>query len=125
MKNLKAFTLIELIVATSILSITVFWIYKLIWENSKVVTNSNIITKTALLFPVVEACIDNLSPGFESGSIFIWTENDGYKYCLQENIPNEIDWIKYDFYAKKGVNEWEIKITSDFWTQTGSYTKTK
>jgi prepilin-type N-terminal cleavage/methylation domain-containing protein len=120
MTNKKAFTLIELIVATSILTITVFWIYRLIWENTKIITNSNIKTKTALLFPIVEVCIENL--GLENSStIFIWED---YKSCSKEDKPNKIDGIQYEFYAeKKNENEWEIKITSDYWVQTGAYLK--
>ena len=58
-KNKKAFSLIEVIVASAILSITVFWVYKLIWENSKLISNSDNYLKLNSLFPVFQECIKN------------------------------------------------------------------
>jgi prepilin-type N-terminal cleavage/methylation domain-containing protein len=115
--NSKAFSLIELVVATSILTIAVFWVYKLIWESMKLVTNSNISTKTALLFPVVETCVKHLDLKTDS-YIFIW---DDYKTCEKSDNSkiNKIDNIDYIFEVK---NIWtdtgEIIITSDYWTTT-------
>jgi hypothetical protein len=123
MKKNPAFTLIEIVIATSILTITVFWIYKLIWENSKIINNSNISVKATLLFPIIEACIENLNLTSDS-YIFIWND---YKSCEVEEKVNIIDNINYTFYARK-INDWiwETAITSDFtWTQTWFYTQKK
>jgi prepilin-type N-terminal cleavage/methylation domain-containing protein len=123
-KSTCAFTLIEIIIATSILTITVFWIYKLIWENSKIVSNSNISVKTTLLFPVIEACIEN-SLITSDKYFYIWED---FKLCeANDNLKvNKIDNIEYTFQAvkKSENNSWEIQIYSDFtWTQTWTYIK--
>ncbi len=51
------FTLIEVIIASAILSITVFWVYKLIWENSKLINNSDNYLIMNNLFLNLEECI--------------------------------------------------------------------
>ena len=55
-KNNKAFTLIEVIVATGILMISVFWVYKLIWENAKLINNSDNYLQLNLLFSPLSSC---------------------------------------------------------------------
>ena len=58
-KNKKAFSLIEVIIAAGILSVTVFGVYKLIGENSKLINNSdNYLTLNNLFIPL-EECIKN------------------------------------------------------------------
>lgn len=57
MNSKKAFSLIETIIATGILSITVFWIYKLIWENNKIVANSNNFLTQNLVYENAEECL--------------------------------------------------------------------
>ncbi|MDQ7009003.1 MAG: prepilin-type N-terminal cleavage/methylation domain-containing protein [Candidatus Gracilibacteria bacterium] len=57
MKNKKAFTLIEVIIASAILSITVFGVYKLIGENSKLINNSDNFLQLNNLFLNTEECI--------------------------------------------------------------------
>jgi len=57
MKSKKAFSLIEIVIATGILSVTVFWIYKLIWENNKIITNSNIYLTQNQTFENARQCL--------------------------------------------------------------------
>jgi len=66
MKKKKAFTLIEVIIASAILSITVFWVYKLIWENSKLINNSNNYLQLNNLFLNLEECIKSKKTDFLS-----------------------------------------------------------
>jgi len=66
MKNKKAFTLIEVIIASAILSITVFWVYKLIWENSKLINNSDNYLQLNNLFLNSEECIKSKKADFLS-----------------------------------------------------------
>ena len=58
-KNKRAFSLIEIIIASSILSITVFWVYKLISENYKLINNSENYLQINNLFLVFQECIKN------------------------------------------------------------------
>lgn len=75
-KNKKAFSLIEVLTATIILSITVFWIYKLIWENTKLINNSWNYSQAVSLFIPFEECLN---------------------YLDFSNFPNKNIWEKYDF----------------------------
>lgn len=119
MNKTKAFTLVELVVATSILTIAVFSIYKLISENNKTINNSNVRYNSYLLFPSVWACIDNLWINEDSNISF----GNNLKECLNSDSPTTIDNIDYHFKAKKlDEKQWEIQISSDFiWTITWSY----
>lgn len=61
MKNNKiGFSLIEVIVATWILVVAVFWVYKLIWENTKIITNSLNYIQLNSLTPPLKECINNI-----------------------------------------------------------------
>lgn len=115
--NKKAFSLIEVIVATSILSIAVFWVYKMIGENSKIVINSNNYLNTSLLFPIIETCIDS-SWITTSKYIDLWSD---YKSCTysDSNIVNKIENIDYILFAdmKNILSKsivWEISVSSDY-----------
>ncbi len=78
-KERKWFSLIEIIIATWIITISVFWVYKIIWENFKIINNSyNTLSKNQL-FPVFEQCLENLTySGFlnkstwQEYSIYLW-----------------------------------------------------
>ncbi len=121
-----AFTLIEVIIATSILSISVFWVYKLISENNRIINNSNIYLSSNLLVPVVENCIENISPATWT-KYFLYLWND-YKQCSLNNnvILNNIDWINYELSFEWNDTPiwkiWAIEIFSDFtWKIESNY----
>ncbi len=127
MKNKKWFSMIEVIVATFIISISIFWIYKLIAENTKIVEKSNINLTTQSLFLVLENCIEN-----SSGSWYLnlWTD---LKSCNFQNteVENNIDWINYILKAEEKISGtkitiWETMIFSEYlWTKTWSYVQKK
>lgn len=119
-KKNNAFSLIEVIIATWILTIAVFWIYKLIWENTKIINNSWNTIQVNSLFPVLENCIENL--WFNSYNTWLqynfnfwltWTgcekwiinkvEFDNIEFDLIWNITNS--WSNF-------IN-WELSISSD------------
>lgn len=122
-KNNNWFTILEIIVATSILTISVFWVYKLISENNKIINNSNIYLNTTILIPSIENCIKNIEPGLGTKYYFdFWTN---YQECNISNTPtiNIIDNIEYTMSAEwtntaiwklrkisiYSDNTWEIK----------------
>lgn len=70
----KAFSLIEVVVATWILSIAVFWVYKMIWENNKIINNSNNFLNKTALFPVLETCIEQSGETTWTIYIDLWTD---------------------------------------------------
>jgi len=59
-KNKIAFTLVEVVVATSILMVSVFGVYKLIGENMKLINNNDNYLQLHSLFPALESCIEKI-----------------------------------------------------------------
>lgn len=123
--NSKWFSLIEVVIATWIISITVFWVYRLIWENTKIINNSSNYLQVNSLFPVIENCIEN--KWFSSFSTYI--KNDRINFTLWNTwLLNEcntswsdkviIDHIEYDL-SSTIINktndyiDWELSVTSD------------
>jgi prepilin-type N-terminal cleavage/methylation domain-containing protein len=117
--NIKAFTLIEVIVASAILSITVFWVYKLIWENAKLINNSNNYLQLNSLFSVFEECIknkwysnflDNSTTKFNFWNNLIWCETDSSTWVIIDNIEYFLE-AKIDYGNKKtDYIDFELKI---------------
>lgn len=86
-KSKSAFSLIEVIIASIILSITVFWVYKLIWENSKLINNSEEYSFNFTIFRNFEECLKNIwftaidSRGFPyENKLNFWPE---WKSCVE------------------------------------------
>ena len=121
----NAFSLIEVVIATSVISITVFWIYKLMWENNKIIANSSSYLQVNSLFPTLEECIENIwfsyfnshwateynfnfwDPNLMDECKVFWTDEiiiDDINYSLTWTITNKV--------ADKYI-EWELSIASD------------
>jgi hypothetical protein len=98
------FTLLEVVVATAILTISVFWVYKLIWENTKLITNFDSYKQWDTLFVSIEQCINHIwfdafKNGTSTGYYFdfwsdlywcsTWTISD--KITL-DNIEYKLSW---------------------------------
>jgi len=135
-KNKIAFTLVEVVVATSILMISVFGVYKLIWENSRLINNNDNYLQLHSLFPALESCIDkigynNFSYTFPSD---IWKTNkydfwNNMNWCINNSSSWKIilDNIEYSLSSKVlswGIDfiDFELEISWDWvWTYTWSY----
>lgn len=127
--NKNWFTLIEVIIATGILTISVFWVYKLISENNKILEKSNNSLSVALLFPVLENCIENKEVTV-TWYYNLWTDLDKCNFSFNES-QTIIDWITYTIYSEN-INEnvnsitWQNSISSDYsWTNTWTYIQKK
>lgn len=134
MRNFKKwFSLVEIIIASWILSIAVFWVYRLIWENTKIINNSWNLIQADSLFLAIQECIENIWLDTFSWSnvsdiinFNFWGDknlkscwyNDWNKIIL-DNSEYEILWKIKD----KGVDyiNWEININSP---ETKSISKT-
>lgn len=111
MKNSKNwFSLVEIIVATIVLTVWVFWIYKLFWNNISILSNNdNYINQINLQTPFRE-CIKNIwynnfynnysvwswfSINFWSDNMwcFTWSYDEYYSFSWVN-----IDWIDYFLY---------------------------
>jgi len=136
-KNKKAFTLIEVIVATSILMMSVFWVYKLIWENMKLINNNDNYLQLHSLFPVLESCIDeiwysNFPNNFPSAVLSLPNKYDFWNnmnWCTN----NSSSWIiildNIEYNLSSQILSWgldfidfELKISAEWvWSYTWSY----
>jgi prepilin-type N-terminal cleavage/methylation domain-containing protein len=122
--NKKAFTLIEIIIATSILTIAFLWVYKLIWENTKIInySNDNIIANS--LFSPLKECLNNIwfdnfkndpslfydfnfwaSPNLDN--CLTWTTNK----VILNNIEYKLSWNITSSWAD--FIDWKLNINSD------------
>ena len=130
----KWFSLIEVVIATWIISISVFWIYKLIWENTKIINNSSNYLQSNTLFPVLEECIENKISTFTipvNTKRYFYLNNSNYYSCQLTNSWTIIDWLEYNLSAKiidswSNYNNWELTIKSEWIkTQTWFYMQIK
>lgn len=137
MHQKKWFSLIEIVIATSIITIAVFWVYKLIWENTKIINNSWNYLQVNSLFPVLEECIENL--WFSSFPWVTTTEYD-FNFWVNQNLDScsisggnkvVIDNIEYNLkwiIKNRTIDSilWELQIYSEETnTHTWSYQQLK
>jgi hypothetical protein len=121
-KNLLAFSLIELIVATTIATIGVFWIYSLIWNNQFNINNLWEYSKKESLYYSVFECIKTKGVIFSKNKgdkLFINFWNN-LKQCNITNSKKEtkIDGIEYIFKVEifeKYTNFLKLKISIEWW----------
>lgn len=124
MKKKKAFSLIEIIVSIWIISVTIFWIYKLIWENNKIIANSNIFLTQNLLYDSAKECLN--WENFDNIFIDFWDDLKSCNFSNSEKIT-KIDNVEYIIQAKSQkswtkVIFWKINIESNilwkWWEKT-------
>ncbi len=117
------FTLIEVLVATSILSLSIFGIYKLIGENMRLIGNSSALSTAALLLNNGKECVksfwydafwnswkygvdfwnDNLwcfTWSYSSDYSFTWVTIDSKKYYISAEILS----------TSTGVRDWNFEL---------------
>ena len=117
-KNKSAFTLIEVVIATSIITLTVFGAYKLIWENIKIINKSWNLQQTKALFPLLEECIENIwfnTFNLSEYSFNFWVDNLGCSIwdsndIIIDNIEYGIKWTIID--STIDFIDWELSIKS-------------
>ncbi len=133
-KSTKAFSLIEIIISISILTIWVFWVYKLIWNNMNLLSNNeNFITLNSLYNPFKE-CLNSiwynsLSTKYNSWDTFsvnFW-ENNLWCATWSYNENLNFSWVSlnnqnYFLYAKviwKDINK--INLETNIFNDTSGY----
>lgn len=131
MLNKKWFSILEVLISTLILSISVFSIYKLIGENRKSLEKSNSEFSVNNLFSVLENCIENKKNLTGSLYLDLWTDLKKCDFVTSEKI-NNIDWVDYIISIKKKAKStnkfvfWETKIFSEYTnTKTWTYLQKK
>ena len=114
MKNInKAFSIIEVIAATVVLTIAVFWVFKLIWENQKIINNYNNSNTSYSLLTSFRECIKNNSWSIsDNQKFYIWLENCNLENTQTWIILNNINYILY--WSWIWNNNYDLYIISDF-----------
>jgi hypothetical protein len=124
--NRTAFSLVEVIVATSILTIAVFWVFKLIAENSKIISLSQNYIQANLLLQPSKECLDYLlkdngiiSMKNESTPFYLDLNSFSWVCSIWTNTSvNNLDNIDYIIYVEKNNEwidfiDWKININSE------------
>lgn len=111
-KSKNAFSIIEIIISTIILTIWVFWVYKLIWNNMNYIANNENLLQLNMMYNPLRECIksiwyNSLSWSYNSWdnfSINFWQDNTE---CLTWSYNNTYDftWVvlqnqEYYMYSK-------------------------
>lgn len=102
-KSKKAFSIIEIIISASILTIWVFWVYKLIWNNMNYIANNENLLQLNMLYNPMRECIksiwyNSLDWNYNSWDIFsinFWNDN---MLCLtwSYNTTYDFSWVLID-----------------------------
>ncbi len=115
-KKIKAFSLVEIIIAASILSLTFFWVYKLIWENTKIISNSSTYTTANSLFLPFWECIKTNSWNInisDNKNFYIWLKSCKVETTETWIILDNIEYILY--WSWIWNNTYDLYITVDNW----------
>lgn len=121
-KTKKWFSLIEIIIATWIITISVFWVYRLIWENTKLINGSWNYTQAYSLFPVFKECLINIWIDWITDKsiwseywIFLWDDFDSCElsnsWVVLDNIDYYLLWNITN--ASSDFIDWQLNINSD------------
>lgn len=117
MNNKKAFSLIEIIIATWVITISIFWIYKIIWENNKIINISNNSIISTTLLPIAKNCIENKSPSMD-WYLSLWEDLNECNFNTDITLTN-IDNIEYEIEVTNSWTFYEINIFSEnIWNKT-------
>jgi hypothetical protein len=87
------------------------WVYKLIWENTKIISNSYNYTTANILFEAFEECIK-----FNSWNINISSNKTFYIWLSGCNISNTKTWITLNninyilYWSWKTNNKYDLTI---------------
>jgi len=116
-KDNNWFTLSEILISISILSIVIFWILKMINENKKLITNNNNVsnmynillnTKECINYFWYSSFINNSATWY---SINFWNNNSCETGAIDEKIIN-LNWKDYNtnLYIKKELEQIKFEI---------------
>lgn len=130
----KAFSIIEIIISASILSIWVFWVYKLIWNNMNYIANNENLLQLNMLYNPFRECIksiwyNSLSWSYNSGdtfSIHFWPDN---MWCLTGTYNKTYDFsgVMIDhqeyflFWKVSEKSSWEMKSELNIYNPLNGY----
>ena len=112
----KAFSLIEIMISAIILSIAVFWVFKLIWENQKLINNSNSYKTATSLFIPFNECIDNIFWNNKTTWVDFYLDlNNCSTWTIEtwitiDNIEYYLNWKTVDINSNPIIFELQIEV---------------
>lgn len=131
----KAFSILEVLIASLVLSVTVFWVYKLIGENSRLIGNKDIFTQKNILLLNAQKCLNywgfselknaaindmSINFGANNSSCFTGTYNTDYSFpSVNMNATNY-------YISAQITNSWATFIDWDIWVfeeSSGKFSK--
>lgn len=136
------FSILEVVVSSIILSLSVFWIYKLMAENNRIIDNSNNYLDANLLTTNVISCIENIwfdtfkNSNFDSqtwsfyfhgsltGKCMTWAYDTNYTFNSVK--LNDLDYYIYWKIIKTWTSslDWSIWVYNDsVWKVEKKYTQ--
>lgn len=128
--NKKAFSLIEVVVSAIILSLTVFWVYKLIAENNKIINNSNNYLDANMLIANAISCIENmwdsLITNYSTQTWSFYFENTLTWKCMTWSYDsnftfNSVKLNNIDYYLYWKINSfWTDFVNWNIWVYSDS-----
>jgi hypothetical protein len=133
--NKSGFSIIEVVVSSIILSLSVFWIYKLIAENNKLINNSNNFLDANILLTNSITCLENIwfdnlkSSNFDSQTWSLYFENSLTGKCLTWTYDTNytFTWVKLnnlDYYLYWIItSSWSDYLNWNLWVYNESVWK--
>lgn len=102
-KSIFWFSLVEVMIASAILSLTVFWVYKLIGENSKLISNKDTYVQKNILLSNIKECIEDIGfTTFKSSTQTSYSFNfwpTGYN-CISDTYSSTYSFTGIDLAGK-------------------------
>jgi len=130
----KAFSLIEVIISTVILTIWVFWVYKLIWSNMNLLSNNENYTQLNMLYKPLKECIKSIWYNSLSWSYNTWSwfsinfwNNNLWCFTWSYNDNLNFSWViidnrEYFLYSKViWKDSLKIDLELNIFNDTASY----
>lgn len=126
------FSIIEVVISSIILSLSVFWIYKLIAENNKIIDNSNNYLDANILLTNLTSCIENIwfdsfkSSDFTSQTWSFYFQNSLTWKCMTWTYDtnytfNSVKLNGLDYYLYwKITNSWTSSLDWVIWVYNES-----
>lgn len=112
LKNKFAFTLVEVVIAWTILTVWVFWIYKMIWSNMLLLNKSQDTVDAQTLLQPASECIKSKKSTINSLSqtwfyLTFWNEINSFTWCLINTSSWTVllNWVEYEiFWDRELIN---------------------
>lgn len=129
-KSKNAFSIIEIVISTAILTIWVFWVYKLIWNNMNYIANNENLVELNMMYNPFRECVKSIWYNSLSGSYNVWDsfslnfwDNNMWCFTWSYNSNYDYTWVimqnrEYYMYSKViGKDATNIKLELNIYSE--------